>query len=74
MTGPSNPRREHAGVPGTHWNTRLISSGELLDTSSESLLGDREPDTTSWDTNPPASQRPNRATRRAAARAARRTR
>lgn len=28
MTGPSNPRREHAGTPGTHWERRLVATGE----------------------------------------------
>ncbi|WP_171108627.1 MULTISPECIES: hypothetical protein [unclassified Streptomyces] len=66
MTGPSSaPRGEHTPAPGATWNTELVSLGETvvdLD-DDESPFGWRELD-------PPP--RPNRATRRAAARAARR--
>ncbi|MGY5048267.1 hypothetical protein ACWDE0_21945 [Streptomyces sp. 900105755] len=66
MTGPSSaPRGEHTLAPGVTWNTELVSLGEIvvdLD-DGESPFGWRELDP------PPA---PNRATRRAAARAARR--
>lgn len=53
MTGPSSaPRGERAGRPGTTWETRLVWTGD------EHVVPDD-------DTEPP---RPNRATRRAAAR------
>jgi hypothetical protein len=56
VTGPSStPRGEHAGRPGTYWNTVLVSTGEQL-------ADDDTP-----------TPRPNRATRRAAMRAARQT-
>jgi hypothetical protein len=28
VTGPSNPRGEHAGTPGADWETELRSTGE----------------------------------------------
>ncbi|GAB2731619.1 hypothetical protein [Streptomyces bullii] len=63
MTGPSSlPRGEHTPNPGATWNTELISLGEMvvdLD-DGESPFGWRE------------LPKPNRETRRAAARAARR--
>jgi hypothetical protein len=67
VSGPtSSPRGERAGTPGTSWETEIVSLGEVIvDTDDgESPFGWRELD-------PPAT--PNRATRRAAARAARRT-
>lgn len=67
MTGPSStPRGEHTPRPGAAWDTQLVSLGEVIvDTDDgESPFGWRE-------LEPPP--RPNRATRRALARAARRT-
>ncbi|MFI0268595.1 hypothetical protein [Streptomyces luteogriseus] len=64
MTGPSStPRGEHAPAPGATWNTQLVRLGEVLVDldDDESPFGWRELPT------------PNRETRRAAARAARRT-
>jgi hypothetical protein len=56
---------ERSGTPGRHWDSSLVTTEVVVDTDDgESPFGWREPD-------PP---RPNRATRRAAARAARRTR
>ncbi|MFI2632596.1 hypothetical protein ACH5A2_19690 [Streptomyces collinus] len=63
MSSPtSTPRGEHAPAPGATWNTQLVSLGEVvvdLD-DDESPFGWRE------------LPKPNRETRRAAARAARR--
>ncbi|MFF5984392.1 hypothetical protein ACFY78_36675 [Streptomyces olindensis] len=63
MTGPtSTPRGEHTPVPGATWDTELVSLGEVivdLD-DDESPFGWRE------------LPKPNRETRRAAVRAARR--
>lgn len=67
MTGPSStPRGEHTPAPGHTWQTEIVSLGEMVvDTDDgESPFGWRELDP------PPAA---NRATRRALARAARRT-
>lgn len=65
MTGPtSSPRGERAGTPGTTWDTHLVTAEIIVDTDDgESPFGWRE-------LEPPT---PNRATRRAIARAARRT-
>lgn len=61
MTGPSSSRRgEHTPGPGVTWETRLVRVEEVVD------------DTADPDQAPPP--RPNRATRRAMQRAARRTR
>ncbi|MFE9906439.1 hypothetical protein [Streptomyces achromogenes] len=58
MTGPSSaPRGEHTPAPGTTWTHRLVRHEQLVD--------DDAPD--------PTPTPPNRATRRAQARAARRT-
>lgn len=66
MTGSSStPRGEHSPQPGVTWNTQLVSLGEVivdLD-DDESPFGWRE-------LEPPPQ--PNRESRRAAARAARR--
>jgi hypothetical protein len=63
MTGPSStPRGEHAPAPGSTWTTELVRLGEVvvdLD-DGDSPLGWRE------------LPKPNRETRRAAARAVRR--
>lgn len=75
MSGPSStPRGEHTPAPGVTWTTRLVSLGEVVvDTDrGESPLGWSELDTTGPDMNQPVPPRPNRATRRALARAARR--
>lgn len=66
MSGPSSaPRGEHAPAPGVTWNTELVSLGEVVVD-----LGDDE-SPFGWRELPEPAQ-PNRATRRAAARAARR--
>lgn len=64
MTGPSStPRPEHAPWPGVTWNTELVRTETVIE----------DPDsTTPADMNAPFVPAPNRATRRAAARAARR--
>jgi hypothetical protein len=65
VTGPtSTPRGEPAGQPGVTWNTVL--------TRTETVIYDPE-DTSGQISNPPLPPRPNRATRRAQQRAARRT-
>lgn len=65
MTGPSSNRRgEHAPKPGATWETELVRT-ELVVDDPES--------TTVPGLNEPAPPRPNRATRRALKRAARRT-
>lgn len=62
MTGPSNPRGEHAPRPGVTWQTtETYVDNDPTDTSSRG------------DVFGPDLPRPNRATRRALARAARRT-
>lgn len=65
MTSPSStPRGEHAGTPGAHWERQLVRTETVID----------DPDaTTVLGMNDPFPPRPNRATRRAMARAARRT-
>lgn len=63
MTGPSSaPRGERAGTPGTNWETRLVRIEALVD----------DADTAGPDMNQPLPPQPNRATRRALARANRR--
>jgi len=66
VTGPSSaPRGEHTRAPGVTWNTELVPLGEVvvdLD-DGESPFGWREL---------PAAPAPNRETRRAIQRAARR--
>lgn len=61
MTVSSSPRGEHAGTRGQHWETRLVSLGEIVveDDDGESPFGWRELEP------PPAA---NRETRRAARR------
>ncbi|MEE4546479.1 hypothetical protein V2S66_31505 [Streptomyces sp. V4-01] len=66
MTVSSSPRGEHPGRPGTTWDTELAYVEVVVpdrDGDDESPFGWTEP-----------APRPNRAARRAAARAARRTR
>jgi hypothetical protein len=64
MAGPSSaPRGEHTPGPGVTWQTHLTGTEVVV------LDGD---DTSTPDTNEPAPPRPNRATRRAMQRAARR--
>jgi hypothetical protein len=61
MTGPSStPRPEHTPQPGTPWDTQLVRTERVAD------------ETSGPDMNQPAPPRPNRATRRALARATRR--
>lgn len=75
MSGPSSaPRGEHAPAPGVTWETELVSLGEVVvDTDrGESPFGWSDLDTTVPGMNEPALPRPNRATRRAMQRAARR--
>lgn len=64
MTGPSSaPRGEHTPRPGITWDTQLVRTETVL----------YDPDDTSGQIgNPPLAPRPNRATRRAMQRAARR--
>lgn len=63
MTRPSSsPRGEHPGRPGTNWDTQLVRTERVVD------------ETSGPDMNQPLPPRPNRATRRAQARAARRKR
>lgn len=65
MTAPSStPRGEHAGRPGVTWQTHLERT--------ETVIWDPE-DTVTPLMNEPLPPRPNRATRRATQRAARRT-
>jgi hypothetical protein len=65
MTGPSStPRPEHTPRPGVTWNTELVRV--------ERVVPDPE-DTSGPDMNQPLPPQPNRATRRALKRAARRT-
>lgn len=54
MTEPSNPRREHAGKTGRHWETVIVSLGETVVEDDDENLA------------PPP--RANRETRRAARR------
>ncbi|WP_406444491.1 hypothetical protein OHB14_36575 [Streptomyces sp. NBC_01613] len=62
MTGPSSaPRGEHVPAPGVTWETQLVRTERVVD------------ETSGPDMNQPAPARPNRATRRAMQRAARRT-
>ncbi|MEW2420471.1 hypothetical protein AB0911_07995 [Streptomyces nigra] len=75
MTNPSStPRGEHAPAPGATWNTELVSLGEVVVDidRGESPFGWSDLDTTGPDMNQPVPARPNRETRRAARRAARR--
>ncbi|MGX1221968.1 hypothetical protein RKD42_003227 [Streptomyces ambofaciens] len=63
MTGPSSsPRGERVPAPGVTWQTELVRVEQLVD----------EDDTSGPDMNQPVPPRPNRATRRALKRAARR--
>jgi len=64
MTAPSSsPRGEHTPRPGINWGTQLLRTETVVE----------DPDDTSGpDMNPPVEPRPNRATRRAIQRAARR--
>ena len=56
---------ERAGTPGRYWDSILVTAETVVDLDDgESPFGWRDPDTT--------EPRPNRATRRAMARAARR--
>jgi hypothetical protein len=54
VTGPSNPRREHAGAHGRHWETVIVRPSETVVEDDDENL-----------TPPP---RANRETRRAARR------
>jgi len=67
VTGPSsNPRGERAGRPGVTWETTLVRTETVTDDDTDS--------TTIPGMNDPLPPRPNRATRRALARKARRNR
>ncbi|MFE9127060.1 hypothetical protein ACFYOF_16845 [Streptomyces sp. NPDC007148] len=75
MTGPSStPRGEHMPAPGANWEAQLVLHGEVLvDRSGETpTFLHRELDTAGPDMNQPLPPRPNRTTRRAIAREARR--
>jgi len=62
VTAPSSsPRGERAGRPGAHWDTVLVRRERVID------------ETSGPDMNQPVEPPPNRATRRALARKARRT-
>jgi hypothetical protein len=62
MTGlSSSPRGEHTPAPGATWEQHLVRHERVID------------ETSGPDMNQPLPPRPNRATRRAQARAARRT-
>jgi hypothetical protein len=61
VTGPSSPRGERAGKPGVTWEAELRPGGEQIVPDNSWLGG-----------HPVATPSPNRATRRAIARAARR--
>lgn len=64
MNGPSSsPRGEHTPRPGTTWEQRLVRTEQVVDDPD---------DTTTPGFNDPQPPRPNRATRRAMQRAARR--
>jgi hypothetical protein len=64
MTGPSSsPRGERTPKPGAAWETELVRTETVVDDPD---------DTRGPDMNLPLPPRPNRATRRALARAARR--
>lgn len=61
MTGPSStPRGERSPAPGVTWDTQLVRTERVVD------------ETSGPDMNQPLPPRPNRATRRARKRAARR--
>jgi hypothetical protein len=61
VTGPSSsPRAEKASRPGVTWDTRLVRRERVID------------ETSGPDMNPAGEPLPNRATRRAMQRAARR--
>ncbi|MFG2503628.1 hypothetical protein ACGFSB_36130 [Streptomyces sp. NPDC048441] len=65
---------EHTPTPGVTWDTELVHLGEVVVDIDrcENPFGWSEPDTTGPDMNQPLPPRPNRETRRALARAARR--
>jgi hypothetical protein len=63
VTRPSSsPRGERPGRPGANWETQLVRTERVVD------------ETSGPDMNQPLPPHPNRATRRAQARAARRKR
>lgn len=65
MSGLSSaPRGERAGTPGVTWEQQLVRTETVIDDAAES--------TTVPGMNDPLPRRPNRATRRALARATRR--
>jgi len=71
MTGPSStPRGEHTPKPGTNWETELISLGEIV--IPDGPWGGPARLTVWSDDGPVVPAKPNRASRRATARAARR--
>lgn len=67
MSGVKSPRGEQPGRVGAGWETELVLGGEVV------CDQDDEPTTAGPDFNVPIPYRANRATRRAAAREARRT-
>lgn len=74
MSAPSSaPRGERAPRPGATWETQLILHGEIVvDTSSDvPRFLDREPAPPAPESAAASGPRPNRATRRALARATR---
>lgn len=76
MTGPSSaPRGERPPAPGVTWERQLVTTGEIVvDTDrDESPFGWSDlPTTPPENANAPQPPHPNRETRRALARAARR--
>jgi len=75
VSGPSSaPRGEHTPAPGANWEAQLILHGEILVDTSGDLprFLDRALDAPASANEQPLPPRPNRATRRALARAARR--
>jgi hypothetical protein len=71
MTDPSSaPRGEHAPRPGITWQAQLVSSGEVV--IPDGPWGGPALMTMWGDGGPAVPAKPNRASRRAIARAARR--
>lgn len=66
MTASSTPRGEHTPRPGATWDTELVRLGEVV------VDTDRGENPFGWSDPDPTPPRPNRQTRRAAKRAARR--
>jgi len=77
MTGPSStPRPEHTPRPGVTWQTQLVRVETVIEDDLVHVdpVNEDASDTAGPDMNQPLPPRPNRATRRAMQRAARRNR